>query len=420
MASIIAEAAIDAGFDPVVMVVPSEHDLYRAELGSALVYVEQRERLGTGHALLQAKAATQGHDNLIVINGDLPLIRSETLVEMSRAHIWSEAPITLMTANLQGPEGLGQVQRDSSGRIVAVVEQMDVSEASADITEINAGVYCFQSSWLWGNLPGVEPSSNGELFLTDLVSAAVDGGHIVESIAFADPDEALGVNTRVELARAESAMRDRIRRHWMLEGVSIPDPASVYIDYNVRLGIDTVVLPNTHLRGDTGIGEECEIGPNSIIADSSIGDRTVVMASVVEASVLENDVHVGPFSHLRDGTHLENDVRIGNFGEVKNSRIGQGTKSGHFSYVGDAQVGRNVNIGAGSVTCNFDGTQKHTTRIGDDAFIGCDTMLVAPVTIGERSYTSTGSVVNRDVPADHGAIGAPARIRAKSSPRDEA
>ena len=208
-------------------------------------------------------------------------------------------------------------------------------------------------------------------------------------------------------------MRERLLRRWMLEGVTIVDPASVYIDFDARIGMDSVILPNTHIRGKTVIGEGCEIGPNSVAVDSRVGDNCVISASVVEEAVLESDTRVGPFSHLRAGAYLESGVRIGNFGEIKNSRIGGGTKSGHFSYIGDAEVGSNVNIGAGSITCNFDGEHKHKTTIGDDAFIGCDTMMVAPVSIGERSYTGAGSVVNRDVPADSGAIGAPARIRTR-------
>ena len=276
---------------------------------------------------------------------------------------------------------------------------------------MNAGVYCFRTGWLWDELARIEPSAYGEVYLTSLIELAPVG--MVETLTVDDPQEAWGVNTRVELAAAEGVMRTRIRERWMLEGVSMPDPNSVYIDYGASIGVDTVVLPNTHIRGATRIGADCEIGPNSIIEDSRIGDRCRVVASVVEDATLESGVDVGPFSHMRPGAYLETGVHIGNFGEVKNSRIGRDAKMGHFSYIGDAQVGANVNIGAGAITCNYDGERKHGTVIGDDAFIGSDTMLVAPVTVGERSYTSAGAVVNRDVPPDSGAIGAPARIRSK-------
>ena len=215
-------------------------------------------------------------------------------------------------------------------------------------------------------------------------------------------------------------MRQRIREHWMLEGVSMPDPSSVYIDYTAKIGQDTVILPNTHITGRTAIGPRCKIGPNSIVSDSTLGSDCEVQASVIEDAVLEDRVDVGPFSHLRSGSYLERDVHIGNYSEVKNSRLGIGTKSGHFSYLGDAEIGANVNIGAGSITCNFDGEQKSRTIIGDDVFIGCDTMMVAPLTIGARSYTGTGSVINKDVPPDSGAIGAPARIiRKKPDPNTQ-
>ena len=321
--------------------------------------------------------------------------------------------MTVLTAKVDDPDGLGRMVRDEKGRVTAIVEHSQAGAETLAIAEINAGVYCFRAAWLWENLPGLPTSSVGEIFLTDLAELAVNQGHEVGALALEDPTEAVGVNTRVELAKAEAVMRERLLRRWMLEGVTIVDPASVYIDFDAHIGMDSVILPNTHIRGKTVIGEGCEIGPNSVAVDSRVGDNCVISASVVEEAVLESDTRVGPFSHLRAGAYLESGVRIGNFGEIKNSRIGGGTKSGHFSYIGDAEVGSNVNIGAGSITCNFDGEHKHKTTIGDDAFIGCDTMMVAPVSIGERSYTGTGSVVNRDVPADSGAIGAPARIRTR-------
>ena len=318
-----------------------------------------------------------------------------------------------MTSKPSNPDGLGRVLRDSNGRVKAIVEQGKAGAETLSIDEVNTGLHCYRSAWLWENLPTLTPSTTGEVFLTDLIELAFRQGHQVETVTLDDGDEGVGVNTRVDLSFAESALRDRIRRYWMLQGVTMPDPSSVYIDYGSQVGMDTVVHPNTHIKGSTTIGERCEIGPNSIVVDSSIGDESRVVASMVEGAVLESDVSVGPMSHIRQGTYLESGVRVGNFGEIKNSRIGRGTRSGHFSYIGDAEVGSNVNVGAGSVTCNYDGETKHRTVIGDDVFIGCDTMMVAPVKIGDRSYTGTGSVVNKDVPPDSGAIGAPARIRSK-------
>ena len=418
MLEIVVESARLAGLAPVVVVVPGDSAAIRQALGDKCLYAVQNEQLGTGHAMTQAQTTTPDCGNILVMAGDTPLLRQETLAEMTRTHISTEAPITMLTSSLTEPEGLGRVVRDSDGKVVAVVEQKEADAETLDIREVNAGVYCFKTSWLWDNLPRLKPSSTGEIFLTDLIEGAVKQGLEVASMTVDDGSEALGVNTRVELSRAESMMRDRIRLRWMMEGVTIPDPESVYIDCDARIGIDSVILPNTHIRGRVVIGEDCEIGPNSIVVDSQIGDRCRIVSSVVEEATLESDVHVGPFSHIRTGAYLESEVRIGNFGEIKNSRIGRATKSGHFSYIGDAEVGANVNIGAGSITCNYDGQEKHRTLIGDDVFIGCDTMMVAPVTIGDRSYTGTGSVINKDVPPDSGAIGAPARIRTKKPERD--
>ncbi len=418
MLEIVVESARSAGSAPVVVVVPSDSTAIREALGDKCLYAVQKEQLGTGHALMQAQATIPDCDNIVVMAGDTPLLRHETLAEMTRTHIATEAPITMLTSSHTEPEGLGRVVRGHDGKIAAVVEQKQADPETLDIREVNAGAYCFNSSWLWDNLPCLKPSSTGEIYLTDLIEVAVTQGLEVASLALDDGSEAFGINTRVELSRAESMMRDRILRRWMMEGVTIPDPESVYIDYAVQIGLDSVILPNTHIKGRVAIGEDCEIGPNSIVVDSQIGDQCKIVSSVVEEAVLESDVHVGPFSHLRRGTYLESEVHIGNFGEIKNSRIGRATKSGHFSYIGDADVGANVNIGAGSITCNYDGQEKHRTVIGDDVFIGCDTMMVAPVTIGDRSYTGTGSVINKNVPPDSGAIGAPARIRTKKPGRD--
>ena len=413
MGQIVADSAMAAGLDPIIFVVPGESSAIQDVFGTGFVYAEQPEQLGTGDALLQAEDAARGFDNLVVAMADTPLIRSETLRALISAHARAETPATIVTSKPCNPDGLGRVLRNPDGSVRAIVEQDEADADTLSIQETNTGLHCYQSTWLWEHLPTLTRSATGEVFLTDLVELAFRQGHQVETVALSDAREGIGVNTRVDLSFAESVLRDRICRHWMLEGVTIPDPPSVYIDYDSKLGIDSVVHPNTHIKGSTTVGERCEIGPNSIIVDSSIGDGSRIIASMVEEATLESDVSVGPMSHIRKGTYLESGVRVGNFGEIKNSRIGRGTRSGHFSYIGDAEVGSNVNVGAGSITCNYDGETKHRTEIGDDVFIGCDTMMVAPVKIGDRSYTGTGSVVNRDVPSDSGAIGAPARIRSK-------
>ncbi|MCH7800676.1 MAG: bifunctional UDP-N-acetylglucosamine diphosphorylase/glucosamine-1-phosphate N-acetyltransferase GlmU, partial [Chloroflexi bacterium] len=410
MLGLVADTALQSGLSPVVAVLPPDCEDYLQALGDSVSHVVQEEPLGTGHAALQARERLSTAETVVILCGDVPLIRTETIQALVDKHVETEATLTLLTSNKTNPDGLGRVVRSTDGSVSAIVEQRVADSETLAITEINSGVYCFHAQWLWESLPKLAPSAIGEIFLTDLVAMAVSEHLLVESVQVDDGDEVLGVNTRIELARVDGLLRRRIRERWMLEGVSMPDPDSVYIDLGAQIGMDSVILPNTHVRGTTVIGEGCEIGPNSIVSDSSIGSNCKITASVVDQAILENSVSVGPFSHMRPGAYLESDVHIGNYGEVKNSRLGKGTKSGHFSYIGDADVGAGVNIGAGSITCNFDGENKNRTIIEDGAFIGSDTMLVAPVRIGANARTGVGSVVTKDVPAGSSAIGAPARI----------
>ncbi|GAB4565880.1 MAG: hypothetical protein Kow0047_16800 [Anaerolineae bacterium] len=307
--------------------------------------------------------------------------------------------------------GFGRVVRDVDGRVLRIVEEKVATPEELSIRELNAGVYCCQSEWLWASLEKIQPSPVGEYYLTDLVQIAADEGLHVATCTVDDVDEVQGINTRVHLARAEAIMRRRINEQWMLAGVTIIDPATTYIEATVSIGQDTVIYPNTYLYGDTSVGEECEIGPNAYVVDSQIGNRCRVFASVIEGARMEDDCDIGPFGHLREGAHLAQGVHMGNFGEVKNSYLGPGTKMGHFSYVGDAHVGPGVNIGAGTVTCNYDGARKHRTEIGEGAFIGSGTMLVAPVSVGRNARIGAGAVVTRDVPDGALAYGVPARVR---------
>ena len=270
-------------------------------------------------------------------------------------------------------------------------------------------MYCFDAKWLWEALPRIPLSPKGEYYLTDLVGIAVEDGLPINTFSLEDADEAMGINTRIHLAQAESLLRRKINHKWMLEGVTLVDPQSTYIEAKVKIGMDTIVHPNTYLLGNTTIGEDCLIGPNAIVSDMRIGDRCKVFNSVLESAILEDDVDIGPFGHLRKGAHLAEGVHMGNFGEVKNSYLGAGTKMGHFSYLGDATVGEGVNIGAGAITCNYDGVQKHPTEIGAGAFIGSDTMLVAPLKVGEKARTGAGSVVTKEVPPKTVVAGVPAR-----------
>ena len=394
------------------VVVGHEAQAVRQAVGDTAQFIEQPERLGTGHAVLQARQLLRGRSDLVlVVHADMALVRSDTLRRTIESQQDNPGPITLLAALADHSRGFGRVLRDEQGEIVAIVEEAHATAEQLALRELNSSIYCFQADWLWEHIDQLPLSPKGEYYLTDLVGmAGAEGGHVAW-IHTDDPDELIGINTREHLAEAEAALRRRINRRWMLAGVSMIDPATTYIGADVCIGPDTVLFPNTHLEGKTTIGESCRLGPNTIVRDSMLGEGCSVEVSVVEEAILENRAEVGPFSHLRRGAHLREGVHVGNFGEIKNSTLGAGTKMGHFSYVGDATIGSGVNIGAGTITCNFgrDGEKRHT-EIGDDAFIGSDTMLVAPVSIGRGAVTGAGSVVTKNVPDSSLAVGVPARV----------
>ena len=402
-----------------VAVVGHGAEQVKAVLGDDVRCVHQAEQLGTGHALAQAELAAKGATHMLVLNADIPLVSEDTIADLLARHLEANADLTFLTAEVEEARGQGRIQRDAGGRVTGNVEESDADAVTLAGNEVNVGVYCFRGDWLWPRLARIGTAANGEYYLTDLIGMAVDEGAALIAVPAADPLEALGINDRLQLAQAEAIVRERIRIRHLLAGVTIIDPPTTYIDADVTIGTDTTLFPNTSLSGKTAIGEECAIGPDSRIVDSTLGDRCRIVSSVVEQSTLEDDVDAGPFSHLRAKSHIGAGVHVGNFAEVKNSRLGRNTKMGHFSYLGDAQVGENVNIGAGTITCNFDGARKHRTTIGDGAFIGSDTMLIAPVKVGARAATGAGSIVNHDVPPDRLAIGAPARIRRKKEDRGE-
>jgi bifunctional UDP-N-acetylglucosamine pyrophosphorylase/glucosamine-1-phosphate N-acetyltransferase len=318
----------------------------------------------------------------------------------------------MLTLVDEDARGFGRVIRDASGTVIEVVEEAVATPEQLAVTELNAGVYCFAAAWLWSHVDRIPLSlPKREYYLTDLIGMAVAEGQRVEAVVSDERIEALGINTRVHMAEAEQALRRRINTRWMLDGVTIVDPATTYIEPGVAIGRDTTIWPNTYLRGATAIGSGCTIGPNTIVEDCRIGDRCRVLASVLERAVMEDDADIGPFGHLRQGSRLCRGAHMGNFGELKNSTLGPGAKMGHFSYLGDADVGAEANIGAGTITCNYDGIRKHKTVIEAGAFIGSDTMLVAPVRIGQGAKTGAGAVVTRDVPADALAYGVPARVQ---------
>lgn len=400
--------------DRPVLVVGHGGDAVRRVVGEAVMYVEQAEQLGTGHAVLQARSLLAGRSRAILVcYADMPLLTSDTLGRLVDLQQRSGAAVAMLTLLADDPMGFGRVVRGMDGGVQAIVEEAMATPEQLAIRELNAGVYCFAADWLWSRLSDLSLSPKGEYYLTDLIAMAVTDGQRVEALISEDAEELLGVNNRLHLARAETITRRRINERWMLSGVTMVDPATTYIETTVELGADTVINPNTCLRGVTTVGAGCEIGPNTLVRDSQIGERCVIRASVVEEARIEDGVDIGPFAHLRKGAHLGPGVHMGNFGEIKNSYLGPGTKMGHFSYVGDATIGARVNIGAGTITCNFDGQHKQRTVIENEAFIGSDTMLVAPVRIGEGAKTGAGSVVTHDVPPNSLVYGVPARMKSE-------
>ncbi len=394
-----------------VMVIGHGADEVRQTLGEQAEYVLQEPQLGTGHAVMQAEPVLHGKSDLVLVTyADMPLVRAETLGRLVAVAETQPGPISMLTVMAEDARGFGRILREANGQVSGIVEEAQATAEQLKIQELNPGVYCFRSDWLWEALRRIPLSPKGEYYLTDLVGMAVAEGRAVQTLCVEDPGEMIGINTRIHLAEAEALLRQRINREWMLAGVTMIEPASTYIEPGVRLGQDSILWPDTYLRGNTQIGEGCVIGPNTIIRDTKVGDRCTLLESVLEGAVLEDDVDMGPYCHLRKGAHLSKGVHMGNFGEVKNSTLGPGAKMGHFSYLGDATVGAEVNIGAGTITCNYDGIHKYPTEIGEGAFIGSDTMLVAPVKIGAGAKTGAGAVVTKDIPPHSLAVGVPARV----------
>jgi bifunctional UDP-N-acetylglucosamine pyrophosphorylase/glucosamine-1-phosphate N-acetyltransferase len=397
----------------VVIVSPTNQDAIKALLGDSVEYAVQLTKTGTAGAVESAAEILRGNaEQVLVLGGDSPLLTDESVRRLLDEHLANDRHMSILSGVVEDGTGLGRIDRDlgSQQAVLGIVEADDDPERTEEPVEVNSGVYCFQGDWLWENLGRVGPGNSPERYLTDLTAIAVSAGSTVAALPTNEPDEVLGINNRIELARSEDIQRRRIREHWMLEGVTISDPASVMIDAGVSIGQDTVILPNTMLMGNTAIGSGCEIGPGSVLKNSTVGDDCRVTSSSLEGAVMESGSDIGPFSHLRPGAYLESGVHIGNYVEVKESRFTAGSVMGHFGYIGDASIGANVNMGAGTVTCNYDGKAKHRSIVEKDAFIGCDTMLVAPVTVGAGAVTGAGAVVTKDVPPARLAVGVPAKI----------
>ena len=405
------DLASGLGSERTVVVIGNGAEKVKQAVGEAAEFALQQQRLGTAHAVQAAEDLLRNEDgSTVVISADMPLLKVDTLRRLVDERISNSAPLALLTVHSRNPRGFGRIIRDGGENVTGIVEEAQATPEQLRIDELNVGAYCFDAGWLWRALKKIEVSPKGEYYLTDIVSVAVSEGKTVRAITVDEEEEALGINNRVHLAEAEKVIRRRVNREYMLAGVTMTDPDLVYIEETVRIGKDTILLPNTRLIGRTVIGEGCEIGPDTIISDSTIGNHCHLLASVIESAILEDEVGMGPFCHLRKGAHLGRGVHMGNFGEVKDSHLMAGVKMGHFSYIGNATIGENVNIGAGTITCNYDGVHKHPTEIGENTFIGSDTMLVAPLKIGRNAKTGAGAVVTHDVADGEVVAGVPAKI----------
>jgi bifunctional UDP-N-acetylglucosamine pyrophosphorylase/glucosamine-1-phosphate N-acetyltransferase len=367
-----------------------------------VAWIAQEKQLGTGHAVLCTKDAFGDFTgDILILSGDVPLIREQTLAAMIRTHRESEAALTLMTACLETPTGYGRILRGGDGEIIGSVEEKDATEAQKRIREVNAGVYIADARFLFAALAAVKNDNRQqEYYLPDIVTIGLAQGKKIATVRIADPREVRGINTKEELALMEKTLQERVNRKWMDAGVTLKDPQTTYIDEGVAIGKDTVIGPNSHLLGDTIVGERCRIDGSAYLTDVKIGDEVHVKFAVVAASSrIESGAIIGPFAHLRPGNSLGRNVHIGNFVEAKEATIGEGTKANHLTYLGDCTIGRDTNIGAGTITCNYDGFEKYRTTIGDRVQVGSDTTLVAPISVGDDVYVATATTVRHDVPA---------------------
>lgn len=398
-----------------VIIVGHGAEEVQAYLGSQVDYALQAEQLGTGHAVRQAEELLGKEEGTtILICGDTPLVRAETIEAMIALHEGEGAAATILTAIPEDPTGLGRIIRGEDGGVLRIVEQKDCSPEENAVKEINTGTYCFDNRKLFDALSKVtNENAQGEYYITDVIGILREAGEKIAAYATEDLTESIGVNDRVVLSQAEAAMRERIIRTHMLGGVTVIDPASTYIGADVTIGADSVLYPGTVISGSTSIGEDCKIGPNTEIENAEIGSASTVSHSVVRDSKVGDHVSVGPFAHLRPGSSLAEGVKVGNFVEVKNAEIGQDSKVSHLSYVGDAKVGSRVNIGCGAITVNYDGFNKSLTEIEDDAFVGSNVNLIAPVHVGQGAYVVAGSTITKQVSAGDLAIG---RARQENKP----
>lgn len=388
--------------DKVVTIVGHGAEKVQEHLAGKSEFVKQEEQLGTAHAVLQAKAALAEKDGVtLVVCGDTPLIEASTMEALLKYHHEKRAKATILTTVIEDPTGYGRIIRDDLGIVEKIVEHKDATEKEQRISEINTGTYCFDNKALFEALEKVSNDNvQGEYYLPDVIKILKDSDEVVAAYRMESFEESLGVNDRIALAEASKLMQRRINENHMRNGVTLVNPESTYIDINVRIGQDTVVEPGVMLRGDTVIGDDCVVTSGSEIVNSIIGERVHIRSSSIFESKVGDDVQIGPYAHLRPESDIHNHVKIGNYVETKKAVVGEGTKLPHFIYMGDAEIGKNVNIGCGSIAVNYDGKNKAKTIIGDDVFVGCNSNLVAPVKVGNRAFIAAGSTITKDVPDD--------------------
>ncbi|MEH7481689.1 bifunctional UDP-N-acetylglucosamine diphosphorylase/glucosamine-1-phosphate N-acetyltransferase GlmU [Neobacillus drentensis] len=398
----VVDQVMKLNIQEVVTIIGHGAEMVQAQLGDSSRYALQDQQLGTAHAVSQAQSLLEGKAGVtIVVCGDTPLIKAETMESLFKHHEESAAKATILTARIEDPTGYGRIIRNKKGLVEKIVEHKDASEEERKINEINTGTYCFDNLALFEALMNVSNENvQGEYYLPDVIEILKKQGEVVTAFQTDEFEETLGVNDRVALAEAERIMRGRTNAAHMRNGVTIIDPANTYIETEVEIGQDTVIYPGTMIKGKTVIGAECQIGPNSEIVSCEIGAETVIRQSVAHNSSIGAQVNIGPFAHIRPESAIQDEVKIGNFVEIKKAVFGKGSKASHLSYIGDAEVGSDVNIGCGSITVNYDGKNKFLTKIEDGVFIGCNSNLVAPVTIKKGAYVAAGSTITKDVPSE--------------------
>jgi bifunctional UDP-N-acetylglucosamine pyrophosphorylase/glucosamine-1-phosphate N-acetyltransferase len=405
---VVAAARTLAPYGRIVVVTGHQADLVEELLQPlGIGFARQQGQRGTGHALASCRDVVP-HDGLLtVLYGDTPLLTAAALERLRDTQTGSGAAATLITTTLDDPTGYGRILLNDAGDVTAIVEERACTSEQRKIMLINSGIYCFQSELLWKHIGEIEPNpASGELYLTDMAEILAGHGHVVRPMHVDDATELLGINTRVELAHADRILRDRKNEELMLAGVTIERPETVTIDMRVQAGTDTIIEPFARLLGATQIGDDCRIGAGSILENAILGDCVVVAPyTLIKDSRVDSAAQVGPFARLRMDAHVGRDARVGNFVELKNTHLGDGAKSQHLAYLGDSEIGERTNIGAGTITCNYDGEKKHRTTIGANAFVGSNSTLVAPIEIGEGSYIGAGSVITDAVPADALALG---------------